>query len=119
MDERRTARVSEAVREEISELIGFELDDPRLVDVTVTDVRVSPDGHDATIRVALGGGERQHRQSLAALDHAKGYLRRELAIRLELRHVPDLHFEHDQHPDVDSRVDVLLKRARKIRGKEE
>ena len=118
MDERRVARVAEAVREELSELIGFELDDPRLSDVSVTDVRVSPDGHDATVRVALGGGDKEQRHALAALDHAKGYLRRELASRLELRHVPDLHFEHDEHPDVDSRVDLLLKRARRARGKE-
>ena len=44
MDERRTLRISEAVREELTEIVTFELDDPRLADVVVTDVHVSPDG---------------------------------------------------------------------------
>lgn len=118
MDERRTARVSEAVREEISEIIGFEMDDPRLTAVDVTNVHVSPDGRYATVKVAIRGGEREQRQSLAALDHARNFLRHELATRLLLRHVPELQFEHDHHPDAETRVDILLKRARKVRGKD-
>ena len=118
MDERRTARVSEAVREEISEIISFELDDPRLVAVDVTDVQVSPDSRHATVKVVVRGGPRDQKQSLAALEHAAPYLRHELASRLALRHVPELHFEQDRHPDVDSRVDVLLKRARHTRGRD-
>ena len=118
MDERRTARVSEAVREELSEIIGFELDDPRLGAVDVTDVHVSPDSRHATVRVAIRGGEREQRESLAALDHASAYLRHELAARLSLRHVPELHFAHDRHPDADSRVDLLLKRAHRSRARD-
>jgi ribosome-binding factor A len=119
MDERRTLRVSEAVREELSEIIGFELDDPRLAEVDVTDVHVSPDSRHATIKVALHGEDRQKNQALAALDHASGYLRRELASRLRLRHVPELHFEPDKNPDADSRIDFLLRRAKKSRSREE
>ena len=119
MDERRTLRVSEAVREELSEIIGFELDDPRLAEVDVTDVHVSPDSRHATIKVALHGEDRQKNQALAALDHASGYLRRELASRLRLRHVPELHFEADKNPDADSRIDFLLRRAKKSRSREE
>jgi len=118
MDERRTARVSEAVREELSEIIGFEMDDPRVTAVDVTDVNVSPDARHATVKVAIRGDEREQRQSLAALDHARAYLRHELAARLALRHVPELHFEQDRHPDAESRVDLLLKRARKLRSRD-
>ena len=53
MDERRTLRISEAVKEELSEIIGFETHDPRLTAVEVTDVHVSPDGRHANIVVAL------------------------------------------------------------------
>jgi ribosome-binding factor A len=118
MDERRTARVSEAVREEISEMVAFELDDPRLIGVHVTDVRVSPDGRYASVRVALRGAEREQKAALAALERAAGFLRHELASRLSLRLVPELHFEHDRHPDADSRVEILLKRAQRTRGRE-
>jgi ribosome-binding factor A len=119
MDERRTARVAEAVREELAELIGFELDDPRLSSACVTEAQVSPDARHATVRVALAGGVREQAQALAALEHARHYLRRELAARLALRHVPELHFEHDRNADADSRIDFLLKRARKSRGRTE
>jgi ribosome-binding factor A len=43
MDEHRSQRVSAAVREELTEIIGFEMEDPRLAAVDVTDVTVSPD----------------------------------------------------------------------------
>ena len=119
MDERRALRVSEAVREELAAIIGFESDDPRLLPVEITEVHLSPDGRHASIRVAVRGTERDQRQSLAALDHARGYLRRELASRLSLHHVPELHFEHDRDPDVESRIDFLLKRAKKSRGRTE
>ncbi len=119
MDERRTMRVSEAVREELTEIIGFEADDPRLLAVEVTEVHVSMDGRHATVRVSIRGNEREQKQSLEALDHARHYLRHELAARLSLRHVPELHFEQDRHPDVESRIDFLLKRAKKSRGRAE
>ncbi len=108
-----------AVQEELAEIVGFELDDPRLLEVAVTEVHVSSDGRYAQVRVALSGDERRQRDSLAALDHARHYLRHELASRLGLRHVPELHFEQDRNPDADNRVDLLLKRAKKSRGKSE
>ena len=119
MDERRTLRVSEAIREELTEIIGFELDDPRLLDVVVSEVQVSHDGRHAHIRVASRGDERQQKASLATLEHARYHLRHELGIRLSLRHVPELHFELDRYPDAASRVEFLIKRAKKSRGRTE
>src|SRR5579871_6523885 len=104
MDERRTLRVSEAVREELSEIIGFETADPRLLAVEVTEAHVSPDGRHATVRVSIRGTEKEQRESLQALEHARHYLRHELATRLSLRHVPELHFDHNRTPDVESRI---------------
>jgi ribosome-binding factor A len=119
MDERRTLRVSEAVREELSEIIGFETEDPRLLAVEVIETHVSADGRHATVRVAVRGTEREQKESMAALDHARHFLRHELASRLILRHVPELHFDQDRNPDVESRIDFLLKRAKKSRGRTE
>ena len=119
MDERRTLRVSEAVKEELAELVGFELDDPRLATVGVTEASVSPDARYAHVKVAAGGGEREQRQAMAALEHAQAYLRHELAVRLSLRRVPELHFALDRNAGADSRIDLLLKRAKKSRGRAE
>jgi ribosome-binding factor A len=119
MDERRILRVSEAVKEELAEIIGFEMEDPRLLEVEVTDVQVSPDSRHATVKVGLRGDAKRQHHALAALEHASGYLRRELALRLQLRQVPELHFEQDKNPNVESRIDFLLRRVRKSRGRDE
>jgi ribosome-binding factor A len=115
----RSQRISEAIREELAEIIGFELSDPRLVDVAVTEVVVSPGSKHATIKVSLGGDDREQKLSMAALDHARTYLRSELARRLSLRQIPELHFEPDHWPDAPARVELLLKRAKKKRASTE
>jgi len=119
MHEHRTLRVAEAIREELSEIIGFETGDPRLLAIEVLDAHVSPDGRHARVRVIVRGNEREQKESMAALEHAQGYLRHELAQRLGLRHAPELHFEQDRNPDVESRIEFLLKRAKKTRGRSE
>ncbi|SRR5579871_2226820 len=116
MDQHRRERVSETVREELAELIAFELDDPRLATVNVTDVQVGPDLRHAHVRVGVWGGEPQKQAALAALDHARHYLRHELARRLNLRKMPELHFAADLGAGADERVEILLKRAKKMRG---
>lgn len=116
MQDHRFERVSTAVREELAEIVGFELSDPRLADADVTDVTISPDSRHALVKVSLGGGEREQNQAMAALEHARNYLRHELARRLNLRRVPELHFELDQYPDAPARVEILLKRAKKKRA---
>jgi ribosome-binding factor A len=85
----------------------------------VGDVHVSPDGRHARVRVAVRGDDREQKAALAALDHARHYLRHELAGRLSLRHVPELYFELDRFEDSPERVEILLKRAKKSRGRDE
>src|SRR4249919_185704 len=103
MEEHRTQRVSQAVRDELAEMIGFEMDDPRLTDVSVTGVEVSPDMRSARVKVAVD--EAMEKKALLALEHAKGFLKHELAGRLNLRRIPDLFFSVDSHPDADSRIE--------------
>jgi ribosome-binding factor A len=119
MDERRTRRVSEAVREDLIELIGFEMSDPRLLPVEVNHVDVSPDGRHANVGIGVRGDERVQRDAFEALEHARHYLRHELARRLSLRRVPELHFEHDPGSESADRIERLLARARKTRGHDE
>src|SRR4051812_36551441 len=115
MDEHRTRRVSDAVREELAEIIGFEMDDPRLSSVSVTSAEVSPDMRHAHVKVAVETD--QEKKVLAGLEHAKSFLKHELAARLNLRRVPDLHFAVDSHPDADNRIEFLLRRAKRSQAK--
>ena len=113
MDQRRTARVSEAVREELSEIINFEMSDPRVKGVTVAHVAVTPDGREARINVAIFGDAEQQKGALDGLNHARAHLRHQLAARLQLRHVPELTFTADTGVAASSRVEILLERVRK------
>ena len=119
MDERRTRRVSEAVREELIELVGFEMADPRLLPVEINLVNVSPDGRHAHVLIAVNGDEKVQKDAFAALEHAQPYLRHQLARRLTLRRVPELHFEADAGASGEDRIERLLARARKTRGHDE
>jgi ribosome-binding factor A len=117
MTDHRTERISEALREELSEMIGYELSDPRIGSATVTDVQVTPDKRHAIVRVGVAAGS-DAQQTLAALEHARTFLRRELAVRLELFRVPELHFETDLATDLGPRMDQLLKRVKKGRPRD-
>ncbi len=122
MDDKRTARVAVALREELSEIIGFEMSDPRVRGIDVTQVEVSGDGEHALVRIGIRGQvnesvPRELAQALGVLGKASGFLRHELAGRLELRRVPELRFTADRHPDSDERIEILLKRAGKSRGR--
>jgi ribosome-binding factor A len=95
MDELRTRRVAETIREELSELIRFESDDPRLADVDVTDVILAHDLRRADILVSLPPGPAQRRAALEGLESASAYLKRQLAQRIEVFRMPELRFVAD------------------------
>jgi ribosome-binding factor A len=105
---RRPERVAEQLREEISQIVGYELSDPRLVGVTVTDVRIAQDLRDASVYVMVDGNEAEHASALSALRHAAPYIRRQLGAALNLRHAPVLHFVRDTVEENAARVEQLL-----------
>jgi len=95
VDPHRHERVAESLREELEELIGYELADPRVGGASITEVLLSPDFRHAHIRVSLQGTPREQEDTLAAVNHAKPFLKRELTDRLQLYRMPELHFEPD------------------------
>ena len=118
MEPHRAQRVSEAMREELSEIIAFEMADPRIGPVDVTEVLVTPDMRHSRVRLHLGGDDKVRGDTLRALEGARHFLRRELAGRLSLYRMPDLHFEADLETDNSDRLEQLLKRARKGRPRQ-
>lgn len=107
----RQLRVGEAIRHALSEtLTRGHLRDPELqgASITVTEVRVSPDLHNATAFVLPLGG-RNGQAIVAALDRAGAYLRREVAHQVRLRYAPELRFQLDTSFDQAARIDTLLR----------
>ena len=105
---RRPERLAESLREEITEVVGFELEDPRVEAVTVTDVRVSDDLRDAKVYVLVDGGEVEINAALKALQRAASFVRGQVAMNLSLRHVPHLHFVRDTAEENATRVGEIL-----------
>jgi len=117
MDSRRSERLSQALREELAELIEYELEDPRLAGVTVTEARLGPDGRHLQVAVAVRGDAADHKKAVEALEHAASYLRRTVATRLRLFRPPEIHFQ--EADPAGTRVGELLDRIRKNREKTE
>ena len=88
-------RMDHILMREISNILQFELKNPKLGFVTVTDVEVTGDLRQATIYVSLFGSDEEKKASLQALKHAAGHVRSELGKVLRLRYTPEIAFAND------------------------
>ena len=105
---RRAEKVADMLREEIAQIVVYELEDPRVTMVTVTDVRVSENLRDARVYVIVDGDEAEIKEALVALRHAAPYVRKQVGFSLNLRHTPEIHFVRDTIEEQGARVDQLL-----------
>jgi len=110
-------RVAEALRVDIGAMIEGERSDPRSDFCYVSEVALNPGGKSARVYVALDGAVKDiatsEQQTIAGLEAAKGYIRRELQERLGGRRVPDLCFLADRSGRFQARIDELMSRSRK------
>jgi ribosome-binding factor A len=95
MTSRRTQKAAQAIREVVSMAILADLKDPRIRDVTVTSVDVSPDMRQAKIHVSVMGDETKQQLSLRGLQNAAGFLQTKVAKRIDTRYTPRLAFVLD------------------------
>jgi ribosome-binding factor A len=107
---RRPERLAETLREEIIEIVGYELEDPRIQSVTVTDIVVSDNLRDAKVFVLVEGDESEIKDAITALQHAATYVRQQVALNLNLNHAPRLHFARDTVEEKAARVEELLEK---------
>jgi ribosome-binding factor A len=114
MTRRRVRRFNELLRQELSTLLLHRVRDPRLSSVTITEVDVTADFHIARIYVSvLDDDEATRHEVLHSLQGAAGFLRRELAHLLEVRHTPELVFRLDESARYGERIDQLLIQIRR------
>ena len=106
---RRVDRVADALREAIADLVLREIKDPRVGMITLTGVRVSADLRHARVYFSVLGDAARRAQCLEGLRSAAGFIRTQLARRLNLRVVPEVTFEFDPSLEQAERVSRLLK----------
>jgi ribosome-binding factor A len=107
---RRTERVAELLREELSEILQRHLKDPRLnILLSVTEVSVSPDLKTARVYLSVMGDETEQANAYVAARAATSYIRRELRPRLSsLRYIPQLTFVPDHSIEHGARLNALI-----------
>jgi ribosome-binding factor A len=115
-DPARARRLAKRIATIVASAIEFEIKDPRLAGVTITDAKVTGDLHDATLFYTVFGrnleDEPDYAGVAAALESATGVLRTRVGAALGVRFTPTLAFERDTVPDVAHRMEDLLARAR-------
>jgi len=109
MAERRPERVAHLVQAELARLFLRGTNDPRLQDVTVSAVRMTPDLRVARVYVRTLGGPETRPATMKALARAAHFLRGEVGRALGLRVTPELRFEYDETLDTAQRLDDLLR----------
>jgi ribosome-binding factor A len=109
----RLQRIADRIRQELSEILIREINDPRLQQIFVTDVKVDRELAYADIYVSAVEGVSRSADVLAGLESASGFLRRTLAARVELRTFPRPRFHWDMTPENADHIEKVLAELRK------
>ncbi len=101
-------RIADRVRQEISELLIREVNDPRLKNIFVTDVKIDRELAYADIYVSAVEGAERSAEILAGLESASGFFRKVLSSKVELRAFPRLRFHRDPTPENADHIEKVL-----------
>jgi ribosome-binding factor A len=113
----RGLRVADQIQKDLSELIAFELKDPRVGMITLTEVQLTPDyAHAKIYFTLLKDSKEEVRQTLEGLSKAAGYLRNMLGKRLHIHTLPQLHFVHDTSTSRGLQMSALIDQANAVRA---
>ncbi len=120
MNNKRLGRISEEVRKVVSETIGNGLKDPRINTMTtVTKVEVTRDLRYARIYISVLGDEREKKETIEGLENAKGFLRREISSKIDLRYTPEPMFFLDESIEQGIYMSKLIDRVNKKDNQDE
>ena len=115
----RFGRIDEEVKKEISQIINYELKEPSVTGmISVTKVKVTTDLSYAKVAVSILNSK-DVKETLAGLKKSAGYIRSELAKRINLRNTPEIIFELDDSLEYGAKIDSILKDIMKDIKKEE
>ena len=104
----RMKRVNEACKEALGEILQEKIKDPRVGFVTVTGVEVTPDLHQAKVWLSVLGSDEEVETAMRVLEKAKGFMRKELGMRVRMRYTPELKIILDHGPEISERLQGIL-----------
>jgi ribosome-binding factor A len=112
MHPKRSSRVGDQIRREISEIVLLILKEPKLGFITITDVELTDDLRYAKVFYSVLGDEKERMESQKGLERAKGFIQREIGKRIRLKHIPQIVFRYDHTTEKAARIEQLLKQVR-------
>jgi len=113
----RGQRVADQIQRDLSEIIAYELKDPRVGMITITEVHVTPDyAHAKIFFTMLKDSKEQVKQTIDGLSAAAGYMRNQLGKRLHIHTLPALHFVHDTSTARGMELSALIDQANSTRS---
>ena len=101
-------KIANIIQKEVSNIIQFELKDPKIGFITITDVVVSGDLSQAKIYVSFLGQDARKEAGMKALERSKGFIRTQLAQRLTIRKTPQLLFFHDSSLEQGYKIERII-----------
>lgn len=107
---RRIEKINELLRREVSEVLQREMKDPKIGFVTVTRVETSKDLQYSTIFTSIMGDEKERLTAMEHLNHAAGYVQRQLSGKVRLKNMPKIKFKLDTSIDHSIRIDEILRK---------
>ena len=108
MEGKRSEKVADLIRKEISQMLVKSIKDPRIGFVTITRVTVSEDCRFAKVYFSVAGTLEERENSVKGLESAKGYVRKELGRRIRLRYTPEIMFQFDPSIEYAIHMEELI-----------
>lgn len=105
---KRAVRVGDQILREMADLLTKKVRDPRAKGATLTGIRLSNDLRYAKVYYSVMGDEGDILRAQAGLDSAKGFLKREIGLRMDLKYMPDIEFKHDPSLEKGNSLDKLF-----------
>ena len=105
----RAERIADQIKDQVSQLLAFEVKDPAVGLLTVTHVKLTSDMGLAHVYYTLVGDDVERRKTARALDRATAFVRRRLAEGMNMRRTPEVKFHYDENVERQERVETLLR----------
>ena len=109
MNKTRIRRIASELQKEISVMINQDLKDSRIAPITsITEIDLTDDLQSAKVYISVLGTKKEKEDTMEGLVHSKGYIKKELGNRMNLRHIPELYFILDEQLEKAMRMDKLI-----------
>ncbi len=115
----RSLRVADQIQRDLSEILAYEMKDPRVGMITITEVQVTPDyAHAKVFFTMLSDDKESLKKTTEGLGKASGFIRAQLGKRLHIHTLPQLHFVHDTSTARGMALSDLIDKANAVRAKD-